>query len=336
MRHFFAALVCAGLTLHAHAREVAPIVPDTLAGGYCLVWHDEFSHDGRPAAADWDFEQGYVRNKEWQWYQADNAEVRDGVLVITARREDRANPLRPEETSPVGKRVGTSEAVTPQPSQSGTKSPTPRDWRSERERIECTSACVITKDRHAFRFGRLLVCARIPASRGTWPAIWLLGSKRDYGWPSCGEVDMMEFYPRGSHAQLHANACWGNDQGGSVWDSQAVPFSHFTSRDSLWATQFHLWRMDWDEHRIQLYLDDELLNEIDLTRTRNGAHGHGDNPFHAPMYLLLNLAMGSTGGPVDEASLPARFEVDYVRLYQRPRPAGDKLEPLHLTGYYDR
>lgn len=273
--------------------QVCPAqVPDTLEDGYALVWSEEFDRPGRPDPTYWDYEEGFVRNNEWQWYQPQNAVVSDdGTLVITARRENRPNPDYAE----------------------GSK-----DWRKARKNIECTSACVITKSRMEFLYGRLLVRARIPASRGSWPAIWLLGRKNNYGWPSCGEVDMMEFYPKNGVRSLLANACWGDDGGGSVWDAQAVPFTHFTEQDSLWATRFHVWRMDWDAAYIRLYVDDELLNEIDLSRTINGRPGRNENPFHQPMYLLLNLAMGSSGGPVDEEALPMRYEVDYVRLYQKP------------------
>ncbi len=266
-------------------------VPDTLPGGYRLVWNDEFDRPGRPNPAYWTYEEGFVRNQEWQWYQSDNAEVSaDGTLVITARHERRFNPHH---------------------------RPDGRDWRTKRDSIECTSACVISKGRKEFCFGRLLVRARIPAARGSWPAIWLLGSKAEYGWPSCGEIDVMEFYVRGGTRSILANACWGNDRGGSVWDSGVIPFTHFTAKDSLWATRFHVWRMDWDADFIRIYLDDELLNEIDLSKTVNGKHGRNENPFHKPMYVLLNLAMGSSGGKVDAEAMPMRFEVDYVRWYQR-------------------
>lgn len=275
------------------AATVAPLsaqAPRQLDGGYRLVWNDEFNVDGAPDSANWSFEQGFVRNREWQWYQADNARVRDGSLVITARNETFANPLY---------EAGST------------------DWRKQRPQVECTSACAITKEKREFCYGRFLVRARIPAARGSWPAIWLLGSKRHYGWPSCGEVDMMEFYPKYGTRSILANACWGDEHNNSVWDDCAVPFTHFTAKDSLWATQFHLWRMDWDKDFIRLYLDDELLNEIDLSKTINGTPGGKQNPFHAPMYLLLNLAMGSSGGKVDSSAMPMRFEVDYVRVYQK-------------------
>ena len=75
--------------------------------------------------------------------------------------------------------------------------------------------------------------------------------------------------------------------------------------------------MEWTDKKIDLYLDDCLMNTIDLSKTVNGKHGNYENPFHKPMYLLLNLAMGATGGRIDEQALPMRYEVDYVRVYQK-------------------
>lgn len=287
---FLSGLLAVGLGMCPERAEAQ--APASLEGGYRLVWSEEFDKPGKPDPACWTYEEGFVRNNEWQWYQPQNAVVSDdGTLVITARNEVRPNPLYEE----------------------GTK-----DWRKKRKQIECTSASVITRGRKEFLYGRFLIRARIPAARGSWPAIWLLGSKKDYGWPSCGEIDIMEFYPKNGVRSILANACWGDDRGGSVWDDAVVPFTHFTAKDSLWATRFHEWRMDWDKDFIRLYLDDELLNEIDLSRTVNGKHGRNENPFRKPMYLLLNLAMGSSGGKVDADAMPMRYEIDYVRVYQKP------------------
>lgn len=89
-------------------------------------------------------------------------------------------------------------------------------------------------------------------------------------------------------------------------------------RDPSWAQQFHLWRMDWDETAIRLYLDGELLNETPLSVTVNGSVAHHTNPFHSPQYILLNLALGGdNGGTIDESALPMRYEIDYVRIYAR-------------------
>ena len=76
--------------------------------------------------------------------------------------------------------------------------------------------------------------------------------------------------------------------------------------------------MDWDETAVKLYLDDELLNEIPLSETINGTIGMGTNPFRKPQYLLLNLALGGiNGGEIDDKGIPMRYEIDYVRVYQK-------------------
>lgn len=72
--------------------------------------------------------------------------------------------------------------------------------------------------------------------------------------------------------------------------------------------------MDWDENRIAIFVDDMLLNEVDLSKAVNG---DGTNGFRDPHYMLLNLAVGGTaGGDPSATQFPARFEVDWVRVYQ--------------------
>ena len=257
---------------------------------WTLVWSDEFNSNGRPDPATWNFEEGFVRNHEAQWYQADNAWQEDGLLVIEARREQRPNPTY---------RKGS------------------RHWGRQRETIDYTSACLTTAGKQQFLYGRMEVCARIPTAGGAWPAIWTLGSGME--WPSCGEIDQMEFYRIDGVPHILANAAWGNDQPYSaVWNSRKIPFTHFTDRDPQWAQRFHVWRMDWDSLAIRLYLDDELLNEIPLATTVNGAIGQYVNPFTRPQYILLNLALGGdNGGPIDDEALPMHYEIDYVRWYQK-------------------
>ena len=258
-----------------------------------LVWSDEFDIDGRPSM-DWTFQYGFQRNHEAQWYQSQNAFVKDGCLVIEGRREHRRNPNYVAGSS---------------------------DWRTNREFIEYTSSCLTTQLSQQFLYGRFEIRAKIPTATGAWPAIWLLGNK--WEWPQNGEIDIMEYYIKNDQPSILANACWGSDQRwNAVWDSSVIPFTHFTDKDPQWADKFHVWRMDWDEHFIRIYLDDELLNEVDLSKTQNGGYdGNHENPFanHVPgfkHYLLLNLALGSNGGEPDITQFPLRYYIDYVRVYQ--------------------
>lgn len=256
---------------------------------YQLVWCDEFNTDGRLDDASWNYERGFTRNRELQWYQPDNAYCFGGHLIIEARPEKRPNPMYEE----------------------GSK-----DWRRSREFIECTSSSVTTSKKHEFLYGRFEVRARIPVAKGAWPAIWTLGN--NLPWPSCGEIDIMEFYRIDGVPHILANAAWGTERRSTAkWDTQTVPFSHFLEQNPDWASEFHIWRMDWDEEAIRLYLDDELLNETLLSETINGSPDKS-NPFKQPHYILLNLAVGGNNGGPDEAdAYPMRYEIDYVRVYQK-------------------
>ena len=75
--------------------------------------------------------------------------------------------------------------------------------------------------------------------------------------------------------------------------------------------------MDWDENAIALYMDDQLLNKVELEKLVN-KDGTNINPFKQPHYMLLDLAIGgNNGGDPAGTKFPNRFEVDYVRVYQK-------------------
>lgn len=283
-------LLCLSLTLFSLTAVQGAGIGAGEPDEWKLVWSDEFNQDGRLDEQVWEYENGFVRNKELQWYQPENAYCKDGVLVIEGRRERRPNPLY---------EAGSS------------------DWRRGREYVEYTAASVKTRGKKEFQYGRLEVRAKIPTGGGAWPAIWTLG--REMEWPSCGEIDVMEYYRIGGVPHILANAAWGKDvRWDAHWNSAKIPYAHFLQKDPQWGTKFHVWRMDWDEEAIRIYLDDELLNEIALSETKNGKIGDYRNPFQQPHYILLNLAIGGiNGGTPDEKAFPMRYEVDYVRVYQK-------------------
>jgi beta-glucanase (GH16 family) len=250
--------------------------------GYKLVWADEFNKNGATDTANWRYEKGFTRNEELQWYQQQNATCENGTLVIEARKETRSNP---------GYEAGSS------------------DWKRNRQNIEYTSSSINTSGKHSWKYGRFIMRGKIDISSGLWPAWWTLGVARR--WPANGEIDIMEYYRK----KLLANvACAGANK-------KAKWYSNTFSIDSIggdkWASKFHTWRMDWDEDAIALYLDDQLFNKVELTKLVN-KDGSGVNPFKQPHYMLLNLAMGGmNGGDVSNTKFPNRFEVDYVRVYQK-------------------
>ncbi|NMO15978.1 glycoside hydrolase family 16 protein [Pyxidicoccus fallax] len=175
-------------------REEAPmsveVKASTPTGTWRLVWRDEFDGTGLPDATRWDYEVGYVRNSELQYYtraRLENARQENGQLILEARRDG---------------------------------------WNGH----DITSASIITKGKKSFLYGRVEVRAKLPTGKGTWPAFWMLGTDIDQvGWPACGEIDIMEyvgFSPTTIHGTVHtpfyyhgspAGPRGGNTQASSPW-----------------------------------------------------------------------------------------------------------------------
>ena len=247
--------------------------------GYKLVWHDEFEVDGAPNPADYNFEKGFQRNEEAQWYQSANTSVQGGLLVIEARKETVQNPNY----------TGSG------------------DWKTTRKTAEYTSSSLTTSGHQSFQYGHFELRARIPTEAGMWPAWWTLGVSGQ--WPSNGEIDIMEFY----QSKLLANVACGTDTAWQAkWDSSTKSLA---SLGANWASQFHVWTMDWDDQNIVLSVDGQQLNTTSLSSMLNP---DGKSPFTQKAYLLVNLAIGGqNGGDPANTTFPKRYEIDYLRVFQK-------------------
>lgn len=234
-----------------------------------MVWSDEFDHDGPPDPAKWKPEVGMIRNGEAQDYTQD----------------------RPENA-----RVEGGNLVI--------------EARKESyEKAQYTSASLTTSKRMSWTYGRVEVRAKIPNGRGTWPAIWMLGdSIGKVGWPTCGEIDIMEnvgYDPDHIHCTVHTAAFnWPkHTQRGKTLD--------YTNP----SADFHIYALEWTAQKMDFYFDDQVV----FSFTNDGT-GVASWPFDSPQYLILNLAIGGGWGGqkgIDDTIFPCRMLVDYVRVYRR-------------------
>ena len=276
------AVIYGGKILRENAAESKALIEKD-KDGFRLIWSDEFSDDGPPDTAKWGFENGFVRNKEDQWYQQDNARCEDGILIIEARKETKPNPTYIAGST---------------------------DWKTSRPEIAYTSSSLITSGKHSWQYGRFVMRGKIDISMGLWPAWWTLGV--DGEWPSNGEIDILEFYRKQLLFNI-ANAT--QTRYTPQWFSRVVPVDSIGGED--WASKYHIWRMDWDENAISLFLDDQLMIKTELDKLVN-KDDKGLNPFKQPHFMILNLALGGmNGGDLSETRFPNRLEVDYVRVYQK-------------------
>ena len=171
-----------------------------------------------------------------------------------------------------------------------------------------TSAKLTTKNKKHIRYGRVEVMAKIPKGFGTWPAIWFLGTNMDQvGWPTCGEIDLMEHVgknPEHIHFSLHSrtNHHLIGNQPTLALDVPGI------------LDGYHEFAMDWTEQFFIFYIDKKEIvrfNKADYI-------AKAEWPFDHPFYLILNLAIGGTwGGPIDDSIFPVTFSFKYVKVYER-------------------
>jgi beta-glucanase (GH16 family) len=185
--------VCGGRASGGATPSPSPQPPS-----WSLTWSDDFdgANGSRPDESSWvyDLGGGGWGNQELQTYtnRADNAALRDGALVITARAE--------RFTGPDG---------------------IPRDY---------TSARLKTKDRFAQSYGKFEARIQVPRGQGIWPAFWMLGADIEaVNWPQCGEIDVMENIgrePTTIHGTMHGPGySGGGGLGTGVPSPDGKPFA---------------------------------------------------------------------------------------------------------------
>lgn len=171
-----------------------------------------------------------------------------------------------------------------------------------------SSGRMTTQNKKSFKFGRIDIRAKLPVSKGMWPALWMLGDNiTSLGWPACGEIDIMEligtFLGR-VHATMHWKPVSGtNTSNGGLFNLPSGDFSQ----------AFHVYSIVWTTDTIKCYVDDQLFFTNTLANVAPANY-----PFNANHFFIFNVAVGGNWpGPPDGSTVfPQRMFVDYVRVFQ--------------------
>lgn len=230
-----------------------------------LVWSDEFNINGSPDSNKWGYDTGAGGwgNSESQYY----TNRTDNVIV-----EGGLLKIKAKKEAYLGS--------------------------------DYTSTRLLTMGKFEFTYGRVEVRAKLPFGGGTWPAIWMLGANfKTVGWPTCGEIDIME----------HA----GNRQG-IVSSAMHTPSSfgntinHGDQYLSNVSTAFHIYTLEWTNKEMIFKVDDKEHYRYNPSNKNSSTW-----PYDANQFLILNVAMGGTfGGTIDPSFTSSTMEIDYVRVYQ--------------------
>lgn len=178
-----------------------------------------------------------------------------------------------------------------------------------------TSARLTTRGKVAFLYGKIEFRAKVPRKRGNWAAGWTLGNTYvdELDWPYCGEIDIIESVGYEvddvtgdgiAHATVHTPAYYFK-KGNQISSEKNVKNI---------AGEWHTYSVEWSPTELSIFLDGEAYYRYD--KNANEAEW----PFAIPQNLILNLAMGGGWGGargVDPSMTNQKFEVDYVRVYQK-------------------
>lgn len=263
---------------------------DRAAPAWRVIWSDEFNlaNGSAPDATKWSMEtagNGFGNNElEYYTARSENAHIENGKLVITARKETF---------------TGADGVVR-----------------------QYTSARMQTKAKFAQQYGRFEARIQLPGGgQGLWPAFWMLGDDIDRtGWPSCGEIDIMEnvgLEPSTVHGSLHGP---GYSGGHPLTGIFSLP------QGRRFSAGLHVFAVEWEPTTIRFYVDNTLY-ETQTPQSIPGKHWAFDHPF----FLLLNLAVGGgwPGSPDATTVFPSSMLVDYVRVYERAERVPHSVRAAH-------
>ena len=286
----------AGVSLLALSLAVSPITntgvsakPDPTnsyaqAHGYSfenLVWSDEF--DGDKLDSDtWNYEKGNNGgwgNEEKQEY-SDSSE---NVFIANISSDSASR-------SADGKALAIH---------------------AQREGSKYTSGRIQTSGKQSFKYGRMEASIKFEngMTKGIWPAFWMLGDKEPLGWPTCGEIDIMEH--RNDETSVLSTLHWNHATGNPYqhrYKGSALPVPNGATIDA-----WHVYAVEWTKDQMSFYVDDKLITKQLIQTTANDEfNGH-------EFYFILNMAVSGNfinGAVPPESWTGSTMYVDYVRVYQ--------------------
>ena len=166
--------------------------------------------------------------------------------------------------------------------------------KKEKDGRPYTSGLVETKGKFVFQYGRVEVRAKLPGTKGMWPAHWMMPERG--AWPP--EIDIMELvgsFPDRIHMTNHYGVYPHNR-----YDTKVFKGPDYTK-------DFHVFALEWDADELRWYIDGPQRFSVKR------------NVPHEPFYIILNTAVGGTmpRNPDETTVFPQYHEIDYVRVYAK-------------------
>ena len=205
-----------------------------------------------------------------------------------------------------------------------------------------TTKSITTGERMTFKYGYLELRAKVPTGRGVWPSFWLksattadaaLAEQLHYNSSSVyeTEVDVFEVFGQRAEAVPNLHKWWKTQEQKELYGGDRVS-SGTKSSYKITDYGWHTYGMLWTPNEISLFVDGERYMSYNLNEnfSNDASAAVGMADFRNPLCIILNNHLftpaytGAAGGAwaadytVNDDFSSAVFDIDYVRLYQKP------------------
>lgn len=226
---------------------------------------------------NWNFEQGFIRNNELQYYTDKNYTLDDNGLTIIGKKEKIKNENYDCNSS---------------------------NWQFSREYSLVTSTSITTKGKFDFKNGYIEAKIKMPVGKGVWPAFWLLGSNKK--WPYGGEIDIMEYLGRTEDIIYH-NAHSKNHI--------CKSYNSFEEKVLNSSTEYHTYGLYKDQDILEFYVDRKLQGRLVRKADYNLTDDWPFNSeFYIIINLALG---GNWAEELDMDALPAYYNISYIKVWEK-------------------
>ncbi|OSX53219.1 family 16 glycosylhydrolase, partial [Anoxybacillus ayderensis] len=286
------------LPLSSVAAEEQHIEDSHTDSEWNLVWEDEFDGD-QLDTSKWNYDIGngfttadgtYVSgwgNQELQFYQKENVSVKDGKLIIEARKES----------------VSDDHGV-----------------------YDYTSGKIHTKGKFFQKYGKFEAKIKLPEGKGYWPAFWMMPEKDVYGgWAASGEIDIMEAggsNPTKIGGAIHYGSQWPNNT--YTAKDYHFPAGQSITEFNTYTVEWEPGEIRWYVNGQLFQKLNNWYSKNSMNAAKYAYPAPFDQPFY--LILNLAVGGWYDGNPNEDTIFPGKMEVDYVRVYEKSNYR-DAVEP---------
>lgn len=182
-----------------------------------------------------------------------------------------------------------------------------QNTRQDQDTAEFITGGIYTKNKKSFPPGKFEIKAKFNSVSGGTVALWLMPFNTENGWPTDGEIDIME------HGQNHEYITHTQHTSYTKKNPQSNPIRY--TKVNINIDTFNVYGVEVLEDRIDYFVNyqktfsypkvDSLVNDQQY-------------PFYKNWYILLNTNLGATPSiPIDITKLPIELEIDWIKYYRK-------------------